>query len=357
LICTVLIKGFSNSPWVQDFVGSFWEDDPLGRKEAGLSKSGEDEGQYAVVDDVAGEWEAFQQEHEDARQKHQDHIQEHTEYLAAAQEAPPLRSGSESMPMSMYNSRDFLADSQESRDSGPLQVWSSRTDDKPTESTAWQDSEPTTQFAGSPMTQGQRSEPTTQWAGMYASSSPVGRLNGDVSNDMSGMSLSPQPEYKMSTQVGPHTFSQAPANASSNFSYRPASRSGMLPPTSFQGSQPPGSTMGPPRSGMLPGTLPPSSFRRTSEPGTSSLGPFGGPPGTLPPSSFQGQLPPGSLPLGSFQSMTPPGTMPPSSFQGPLPTGASAHSMSLNSGLLRGPPGTMPPSSYRPHVRFDDQVA
>jgi len=118
-ICSVLVRAFSISPWIQDFVESFWEAEVLARMRMAEKRAEKAQKEREAADKAQedyNEWVTFHDEYEEDRQRHQMIMEEHAYYQAATKTAPPAREEF-MVPKAMPVYQENLEDSE------PLIVW------------------------------------------------------------------------------------------------------------------------------------------------------------------------------------------------------------------------------------------
>jgi len=382
-ICSICVGSSSRSPWIQDFVESFYEAELLSK----MARHEKEEERMAARANAAAieqyqfeEWSMHVDEHEEARRRHEESMRAHDEYLAVTSEKPLTWDQSRAAGVLMPSIYEIPDDRSEPLASIP--------DDR-SEPQAPEERSPFSEAAPAPWLPQGSCEPrnvarptgVTTWVVQGDPGVPYSKQV--VQNVPDYMGEIEEEEEDDGSPMGRIDASGSSGQASTPFG-------ATMPPGFFQSGQFSGVTSTPFGSTMPPGffegppdILPPSSLR--APPPTMPLdilhqGSFQGPPPTAPFGSFQGSLPmmPGSLPFGasqgpsSFQGaqMPPgsvpfpgsipmmPGSMPPGSvpfpgsmpmMPGSLPPGSVPFpgSMPMMAGSMPFPPGTLAPSSFQ----------
>lgn len=348
-ICSVLIRVFSVSGWVQDFAESF-RGGPIFKKGEEIWVTSEEKEDKVQEEEDYNEWATCVQEE---RQKHDEIMQEHYEYQKAVSELLPARA-QQTLPR-------FEEDDEP--DDEPLIIWPDDASSTAQFPTARSEPIVPASWVGAPVVSRtiihstRQLTPTSSLIGtppvastMIINSGPLLGSRGPTYNMAPPMVYAPtvvsqeQAYGKMPPSVGGKAYAEEGeeetwgewllGESNPTLDMAEAESAGMVPPSTMGPSMAPSRFIPGTTPGMVPPSMAPSGYISPGPPGTMPPGslPF---TTTLPPSNFQQPQPmlSGMLPYG-YNSMYAPG--PPS-----LAPGTPPGSVGLP------PPSTLGPSSFR----------
>jgi hypothetical protein len=309
-ICSVLVRAFSISPWMEDFVGSFWEfrdkEEAVENEEVEVSGDLPWEEEWVDAYDLSEE-----------RDKYEETLEIHEEYRQEVSESPPAREQTSLVPVHEEDDAD-----------DPLIIWGDAS------------------ATGDASDRGDIND-----FGEFGGQGPSASIEQFTNGELVGQT--PDGQWREIERVGePETIDGVAVEKVFTRVYTLPPNTWMPPTLPPGGSLPGTMTMAPEEVEAIPTVsqvasamfVPNSSQQRMPMPSSSVL-PAGYVPGSV------------SMP-GSLMQL--PGTLPPSSFQQPpmlpgsmMPSGYIAGPQSLpNTPFASGPmapglglPGTMPPAS------------